>query len=126
MRAQTEQMLQEWLVQAETEMRAFLAWTEAHPLATLREREEQALAMRQALLGGALQANLSISGTGNQSEPPRCRCGTQREDHGVRQRTIETTVGSVTAKRTYYICPECGGGVFPPRRRAGSGKRRAQ
>ena len=94
-------------------MREYLAWTEQHPTATLREREERTLAMRQSLLGRALEENLALTGTGTEADPPRCHCGTQRRDRGVRQRQVDTTVGPVTVKRIYYICPQCGGGIFP-------------
>jgi len=121
MRPTTEQALEDWLQQAEATMREYLAWTEQHPAATLREREERTLAMRQSLLGRALEENLALTGTGNEAEPPRCHCGTQRRDRGVRKRQIDTTVGTVTVRRTYYLCPQCGGGIFPPRSGLGSG-----
>ena len=123
MRPKTEEALQEWLQQAEATMRAYLEWTEAHPTATLREREERTVAMRQSLLGRALEENLALAGTGNEADPPRCHCGTRRRDRGVRKRRVDTTVGTVTVRRTYYICPQCGGGIFPPRPGAGSGQR---
>jgi hypothetical protein len=44
------------------------------------------LAMRQSLLGQALEENLALTGTGHEPNPARCRCGTQRRDRGVRQR----------------------------------------
>jgi hypothetical protein len=121
MRSTTEEALQDWLQQAEAVMREYLTWTEQHPTATLREREERTLAMRQSLLGRALQENLALTGTGNEADPPRCPCGTQRRDRGVRKRQLDTTVGTVTIKRTYYICPTCGGGIFPPRPAVRSG-----
>ena len=121
MRPKTEQALDDWLQQAEVTMREYLAWTEEHPAATLREREERTLAMRQSLLGRALEENLALTGTGNEAEPPPCQCGTQRRDRGVRKRQIDTTVGTVTVRRTYYLCPQCGGGIFPPRPATGAG-----
>lgn len=96
MRPKSEQALQEWLKQAEAAMRGYLEWTEAHPTATLREREDRTLAMRQDLLGGALQANLALAGTGNEAMPPPCQCGKRRRDRGLRQREVETAVGRVT------------------------------
>jgi hypothetical protein len=122
MRPKSEQALQEWLEQAEVTMREYLAWTEQHPTATLREREERTLAMRQSLLGRALEENLALTGTGTEADPARCHCGTQRRDRGVRKRQVDTTVGSVTMRRTYYVCPSCGGGIFPPRPPAASGR----
>src|SRR5512139_1063674 len=98
MRPKTEQALEDWLEQAEATMREYLAWTEQHPMATLREREERTLAMRQSLLGRALEENLALTGTGNEADPPRCHCGTRRRDRGVRRRQVDTTVGPVTVK----------------------------
>ena len=77
--------------------------------------------MRQSLLGRALEEDLALTGTGHEANPVRCRCGTHRRDRGVRQRQVDTTVGPVTVKRSYYICPQCGGGIFPLDRLLGLG-----
>jgi uncharacterized protein with PIN domain len=46
---------------------------------------------------------------------PTCpKCGQKMRNKGRRSRRLVTRAGEVTIERTYYYCPSCREGLFPP------------
>lgn len=41
-------------------------------------------------------------------------CRVQMHKRGKRKRHVVTKRGEIELERQYYVCPECGQGVFPP------------
>jgi uncharacterized protein with PIN domain len=100
---------------AEGAIEGWLNWQERHERPTLSEIEEGMLRLRQELSERLVEMTLlEQEARAPVSEPACGRCGSKMENKGEREKTIETQVGAVKAKRHYYQCPECGAGIFPP------------
>ena len=48
------------------------------------------------------------------------RCGEQARGKGPKERRLETETGEVRLKRSYWYCPRCTEGFFPPRPTVGA------
>jgi hypothetical protein len=109
------------------QMRARLQqWRQAHPRATFDEIEEavqQEVARWQAQLVAELASegagDSGVAGAGSATaggERPVCTaCGTPMQRCGRRSREVLSRLGQpLRLERTYYVCPHCGAGVFPP------------
>ena len=98
------------------------AWRKAHPHATLAEIEAaldtRLAALRTHLLCETVAASpLTDWSTTPTAQRPTCsQCGTTLRPRGKRARQLHTQGGELTFERTYGVCPQCGAGVFPPRR----------
>lgn len=98
------------------------AWRKAHPHATLAEIEAaldtRLAALRTHLLSETVTASsLRDWSALPKSERPTCpHCGSALRPRGKRARHLRTQGGELTLERTYGVCPNCGAGVFPPRR----------
>ncbi len=88
------------------------AWRRAHPHATFAEMEEGVAAILHQARGPMLeQLAARASNTGS-----RCpHCGRSMTRRGAHHRELlgEGDV-AVTLHRPYYVCPDCGTGLFPP------------
>jgi ribosomal protein S27AE len=100
-------------------------WRLAHPRATFAEIEEAVDAKfdaaRARLVGELAQASRAAD-QGGQAEADRARCpdcGGRLRPRGRGERAVVVRGGEeVRLRRDYAVCPACGTGVFPPRRRA--------
>lgn len=97
------------------------AWRTAHPTATFAEIEV-ALAERLDQLRARVLPDLAVAGqaTGGaetpEAERPVCsECGVPLQPRGTRTRHL-TIQGNhpLLLTRTYWVCPACGAGLFPP------------
>lgn len=55
---------------------------------------------------------------GEQAEPSEmiCEaCQVRMQKRGKRKKQVVTKRGEIELERQYYVCPQCGAGVFPPR-----------
>ena len=86
-------------------------WRRAHPQATWEEIEAE-VDRRLRQWHGELMEDLAPQET----EVPKCpSCAQEMNASGTRSRQIQSQRGSlVTLCRTYYVCPACGTGLFPP------------
>jgi len=97
-------------------------WRTAHPRATFREIEaainERLDRLRARMLEEAALASRATDLAGlARAERPACpECGQPLEARGQHERTV-TVQGDqqVRLRRSYAVCPSCGGGLFPPR-----------
>ena len=91
------------------------AWCEAHPGYTLMELEEQAMRLRQRLMGEMMSKLVAEREAVQPAEGVRCpKCEGPMQDKGRRKRTVRGPEGPVELDRAYYYCPACKGGLFPP------------
>ncbi len=91
------------------------AWCEAHPKYTLMELEEQARVLRQRLVGQMISSLVAQRDGRMPAEGVICeKCGRRMEDKGQHSRTVAGPEGPVELHRTYYYCPSCKEGLFPP------------
>ena len=112
---------QQWRRLSEEVISGMKEWRDHHPKATLGEIEE---AIDERL--GRLRARMvqdaalaSAQADWSQAEPeqrPKCsQCRTALVARGKKERHIQTQGGQeVIFKRSYGVCPSCGGGLFPP------------
>jgi hypothetical protein len=86
-------------------------WRAGHPKATLYEIEEDARTKRRALMGRVLKPVVEAGA----EETVLCpQCGETMGDKGKPSRQVETREAPVEMKRSYYHCPLCKEGLFPP------------
>lgn len=90
-------------------------WRIAHPRATFTEIE-QALDTRFATARAQFLADLAGTTATPVSAPTCPHCQRPMQSRGRRQRTLRTEDDTgVVLERDYFVCPDCGRGVFPPR-----------
>ncbi len=101
-----------------TEVEAALAaWHAAHPDAPLAEIEaaveEQVSRLRTQLLRERVA--VAAQETTERARPACPQCGTPLQRRGRRVRTLTARGGgTLRVERSYYECPGCGTGRFPP------------
>jgi RNase P subunit RPR2 len=110
-----------WQTLTEEVISGLAEWRVQHPRATLGEIEqavdERLAGMRARLVEEAVQrsrqADLSVLPA---AERPVCPdCGTVLEARGKQTRRVTTRHDrEVRLERSYAVCPQCGGGRFPP------------
>jgi YgiT-type zinc finger domain-containing protein len=96
-------------------------WRTAHPTATFAEIQaavdERVDRLRATLLQEVALASAAAEGAERTTmERPACAaCGERMTPRGTRERTL-TVQGdeAVTLSRSYWVCPACGTGLFPP------------
>jgi hypothetical protein len=97
-------------------------WRNQHPKATLREIETE-LDARLAGARARMLEDLALASTAAtwqeaaRLQSPTCpECGTPLDERGTHPRSLLTPGGQeLTLERSYGVCPNCGGGLFPPR-----------
>lgn len=95
------------------------AWCQAHPDYTLMDLEEQAMRLRQRLVGEMLSKLVAEREAVQPAEGVECpKCQAPMQDKGRRQRTVRGPEGAVEVDRAYYYCPSCKEGFFPSGLRA--------
>jgi YgiT-type zinc finger domain-containing protein len=96
-------------------------WRVAHPKATFAEIQaavdERLDRLRARMLQEVTLASRAAEGAELplQDRPPCPECGERMAPRGTRERTV-TVQGdqSVTLARSYWVCPACEAGLFPP------------
>jgi hypothetical protein len=103
-------------------------WRREHPQASFDEIEDavqQELVRLQAQLveaviqagtpQGRADAEAEPAGAGDDAAPVCAACGVRMRRSGQRTRTVLSRLGQpIPLERTYYVCPACGAGLFPP------------
>ena len=97
---------------------ALADWRASHPQATFAEIEAAVEAqlgqLRAQLIADALPKEAELCPEPEGRQCPRCAVGLVRR--GTHRRTLRVVGdGPVTVTRTYWTCPRCGDGLFPPR-----------
>lgn len=81
---------------------------------TMTDMENLVGEMGHEVMAGAIQ-EISQS---EQAEPLEmiCEgCAVKMQKRGKRTKRVVTKRGEIELERQYYVCPQCGAGVFPPR-----------
>jgi uncharacterized protein with PIN domain len=92
------------------------AWRQAHGEVSIDEIIRQVTPQRRGLMG-KLVAQLALAhGDGAEVEGKVCgQCGAAMMHKGQNEREALHGEGESRLKRTYYYCPGCQSGFFPPR-----------
>ena len=73
------------------------------------------MVLRQRLVGGMMTKLVAQKEAVHPVEGARCpTCKQTMEDRGRRTRTVRGPEGPVELERSYYYCPSCKEGIFPP------------
>lgn len=113
-KTQTE-LKTEYMTEAEARFDELMAWDESTPEPDLTQIEEVVLQLRQRLGEQLAQAALERQEKRQPAEKMNCpQCGDELENKGQKDNRVTSRVGNVQLTRTYYYCPGCGQGFFPP------------
>ena len=112
----TEQELRAGLLaEAEKVIDERLADKPASNQMRLADIERWVLGTGQAVQVRLLKELAQASQAGDSGEAPLCEgCGRRMQRRGMRPRQVVSEVGEMTLERAYYVCPGCGGSLFPP------------
>ena len=104
------------LAEAEKLIEQALEWTDTTERPNLTQIETMVLQLRRQF-GQALAENMiATQATTQPVEAPPCPdCGKPMQSKGRKAKTVVSQVGELHLNRTYYHCPSCAGGLFPPR-----------
>lgn len=118
----SKELEQWWRQLSEGVISGMAEWRAQHPRATLREIEEALDERLERLRAQMLQETALTSPAADWAGQPKGKrplcphCGTPLTARGKQSSTMQTYGGQeVELQRTYGVCPNCGGGVFPPR-----------
>lgn len=122
----SEELEARWQQLAEEVMVGMKEWRLQHPRATFGEIEaalDEGLArVRARMLQDVALASAAADVTSIRPEqrPPCPQCGHPLEARGQETRHLTTNYNqTISLKRSYALCPECGTGLFPPGRGTG-------
>lgn len=109
-----ETLEQKLLEQAQQVVRKMLEDLPEASEIRLSDMERAAGMMGQALMQQTMQ-HLVESQQQAPMDELRCEsCEVRMSRRGKRKRRIVTVRGEVEVERSYYVCPKCGTGRFPP------------
>jgi hypothetical protein len=92
-----------------------LDWQEARPSFRLTELEEFLLGIGEDIQEKLAEGVLGQVESKQPIEAPECeQCGARMENKGQKEKTVVTRLGEIRVERTYYWCPGCRQGIFPP------------
>lgn len=94
-----------------------LGWRQGHPGASMDEIIEQVTPQRRRLMGPLVSELALALGDGREALGQMCpKCQGEMRHKGQNVRGVLHREGESELKRTYYYCPSCQSGFFPPGR----------
>jgi formamidopyrimidine-DNA glycosylase len=109
-------MKAELLAKAEATIEQFLDWVEQTDRPNLTQIEDAVLDFRQQL--GQAMAETAVNAQPSVTPvpgPPCPQCGREMHSKDNKGKTVTARVGPMKVERSYYYCPHCQAGLFPPR-----------
>jgi hypothetical protein len=110
-----EQKKAQLMAHMEKAIEELLDWEEQNERPKLTQIEDIVLKLRKQV--GEEMANEVIERVSGKTvvPGPACpKCGREMRYKGERDKRIESRAGEVVLERSYYACPECDEGIFPP------------
>ena len=105
----------EFLAEAAALFDELMAWDEDTPKPNLTQIEDVVLQLRERFGEQLTQAVLARQEARQPAEAVSCpACGDETHNKGHKGNRVESRVGGVQLERTYYYCPRCQQGFFPP------------
>ena len=101
--------------QAEAAIEQLLDFDEQTTEPTLTQIEDAVLKLREQISEQAALALIEGQPTTHPVPGPTCPiCGQEMHYKDVKGETVESRVGTLPLKRSYYYCETCRRGLFPP------------
>ena len=115
MKKSAEDLKAEFLTGAEELFDELMEWDENTAEVTLTQVEEVVLKMRKRLGEQMALAVVERQENKQPAEKQKCpECGTEMIDKGQKDNRVESMLGGIELERSYYDCPKCKAGDFPP------------
>jgi uncharacterized protein with PIN domain len=115
MKKNAEELKAEFLAGAEELFDELMEWDDNTPEVTLTQLEEVVLKMRKRLGEQMAEAVVERQETRQPAEKQVCpECGGEMINKGQKDNHVESMLGGIELARSYYYCPKCRKGVFPP------------
>jgi uncharacterized protein with PIN domain len=110
-----EEKKERMMARLEKAIDELLNWEEDHERPNFTQIEDIVLKMRKEI-GEDMVEEMLVMQEGKTPVPgPACpECGQEMRLKGEYQRQIESRVGETNYERSYYYCPGCEEGIFPP------------
>ncbi len=106
----------ELMTQAEAIAEELLDWTEKTKDPTLTEIEDIVLVLRQRMGQHLTETALESQANAEALQFPACpTCQQPMQPKGRKTKKVVTAAGEVDIVRSYFYCPRCEQGLFPPR-----------
>ncbi len=106
----------ELMAQAEAIAEELLDWTEKTKDPTLTEIEDVVLVLRQRMGRHLTKTVLESQANAEPLQFPTCpHCHQPMQPKGHKTKRVVTAAGEVDLVRSYFYCPQCEQGLFPPR-----------
>lgn len=120
MKKSEDKLKAEFLARAEALFDELMAWDETTPRPNLTQIEDVVLQLRQQIGEQMTQAVLARQESRQPAEKIKCpQCGGEAQNKGPKENDLESRIGGLKIKRTYYYCPGCRAGFFPSGSTAG-------
>lgn len=115
MKKNREQLKAEFIAEAEELFDELMKWEEQSDKPNLTEIEEIVLKLRKRF-GERMAEKVILRQEERQpAERVRCpQCGREMVTKGMKDNQVETQIGNLKIERSYYYCPDCKQGLFPP------------
>ena len=115
MKSDPEKQKAEFLTEAEALFDEMMAWEADTPAPDLAQIEGQVLALRKRLSERLAETLLEQQESRQPAEVQTCpECGGELVNKGLKPNQVTSRLGTLKLVRTYYYCPRCRAGVFPP------------
>jgi uncharacterized protein with PIN domain len=115
MKTSQEKLKAEFLAEAEALFDQLMIWDEQTCEPDMSQIEEIVLQLRQRLGEQMARAVIVRQEKRQPAEKMICpHCKGEAEPKGQKGNRVESRVGSLQLERSYYYCPRCRQGFFPP------------
>lgn len=115
MKTNQEKLKVEFMAEAELLFDQLMKWDEETSEPNMTQIENIILKIRQQLGEKMAQSLLVRQEKRQPTEKMICpNCRSELENKGQKKNRIESQIGSIQLERSYYYCPECRKGFFPP------------
>jgi len=115
MKTNQEKLKAEFIAEAEDLFDQLMEWDEQTSKPDMTQIEEIVLQLRQQLGEQMAQAVMARQDSRQPAEKMSCpQCEGELEPKGEKGNQVESWVGRIRIERSYYYCPRCRQGFFPP------------
>jgi len=110
-----EEKKEQMMARLEKVVDELIDWEERNETPNLTQIEDIVLKVRREIGEEMTEEVLSRVSAKTPVPGPACpKCGKEMRLKGEYRKQIESRTGEVEYERSYYFCPECDEGLFPP------------